>query len=77
MTASTLTEPTTDRTQQYDNSRYAHYVDKSKIVDASVTGAALWTLCGIKLIPSRDPDKLPVCRACKEIFDSIRPFMVG
>ena len=51
--------------------RFAHYVKKEKIVESAVTGKAVRALCGKKWIPSRDPEKYPVCPVCKEIYDGL------
>ena len=51
--------------------RYSHYVKKEKIVESAVTGKAVRALCGKKWIPSRDPEKYPVCPVCKEIYDGL------
>lgn len=51
--------------------RFAHYVKKEKVVESAVTGKAVRALCGKKWIPSRDPEKYPVCPVCKEIYDGI------
>lgn len=48
--------------------RFAHYVKKEKIVESAVTGKAVRALCGKKWIPSRDPEKYPICPVCKEIY---------
>jgi hypothetical protein len=47
-------------------------VKKEKIVESAVTGKAVKALCGKKWIPSRDPEKYPICPACKEIHDGLR-----
>ena len=52
--------------------RFAHYVKKEKVVESAVTGKAVKALCGKKWIPSRDPEKYPICPACKEIYDGIK-----
>jgi len=52
--------------------RFAHYVDKNKVVESAVTGKAVRALCGKKWIPSRDPEKYPICPVCKEIYDGIK-----
>jgi len=52
--------------------RFAHYVDKNKVVESAVTGRAVKALCGKKWIPSRDPEKYPICPVCKEIYDGIK-----
>jgi hypothetical protein len=48
--------------------RFAHYVKKEKVVESAVTGKAVRALCGKKWIPSRDPEKYPICPVCKEIY---------
>jgi hypothetical protein len=62
-----------DRLQEDDggHDRCAHYVKKEKIVESAVTGKAVRALCGKKWIPSRDPEKYPVCPVCKEIYDGL------
>lgn len=52
--------------------RFAHYVKKDKVVESAVTGKAVRALCGKKWIPSRDPEKYPVCPVCKEIYDGLK-----
>jgi hypothetical protein len=51
--------------------RYSHYVKKEKIVESAVTGKAVRALCGKKWIPSRDPEKYPICPTCKEIYEGL------
>jgi hypothetical protein len=50
-----------------DHDRFAHYVRKSELMNAYVEGQAITALCGKKWIPSRDPEKYPICPSCKEI----------
>jgi len=54
-----------------DHERFAHYVDKTKIVDSAVTGTPVVALCGKVWVPSRDPKRFPVCPECKEIYESL------
>ena len=54
-----------------DHERFAHYVVKDKIVDSAVTGTPVRALCGKVWVPSRDPQKYPVCPECKEIYESL------
>ena len=56
-----------------DHERFAHYVDKSKIVDSMVTGTPVTALCGKVWVPSRDPKRYPVCPTCKEIYGMLPP----
>ena len=52
--------------------RFAHYVRKEKIVESAVTGKSVRALCGKKWVPSRDPEKFPICPRCKKIFDGLK-----
>ena len=52
--------------------RFAHYVKKDKIVESAVTGKSVRALCGKKWVPSRDPEKYPICPTCKEIHAGLK-----
>jgi hypothetical protein len=54
-----------------DHDRFAHYVDKESITEAIVNGLPCIALCGKVWIPSRDPDKYPVCPECKKRFEQM------
>lgn len=56
-----------------DHDRFAHYVKKGKILESAVSGKAVRALCGKKWIPSRDPEKFPICPICKEIYSGLKP----
>ncbi|MEY4944432.1 MAG: hypothetical protein RL384_376 [Actinomycetota bacterium] len=58
---------------QGDHERFSHYVQKNKIVESAVMGNAVVALCGKVWIPSRDPQKFPVCPTCKEIYEGLKP----
>ena len=60
-----------------DHERFAHYVRKEKITESAVTGAPVIALCGKVWVPSRAPEKFPVCPECKEIWDSMNPGKSG
>ncbi len=71
-----LTRPSLDENLQEDDGghdRFSHYVKKEKIVESAVTGKAVKALCGKKWIPSRDPEKYPICPTCKEIHAGLKP----
>lgn len=55
-----------------DHDRFSHYVKKNKIMPSAVEGTPLEALCGKKWVPSRDPQKYPVCPECKEIYEALR-----
>ena len=54
-----------------DAERFSHYVPKAKLTDAMVNGTPVVALCGKVWVPSRNPEKFPVCPECKEIFESM------
>jgi len=59
------------RTESGDHDRFAHYVDRDEIADAVINGWPVIALCGKIWVPSRDPDKYPVCPECKEAYELI------
>ncbi|GAB3992669.1 DUF3039 domain-containing protein [Nocardioides marmoraquaticus] len=59
-------------THDGDHERFSHYVPKDKLMEAMVTGTPVVALCGKVWVPSRDPERYPVCPACKEAWDSLR-----
>jgi hypothetical protein len=60
-------------TSHGDHERFAHYVDKNDMMNATVFGTPIKALCGKVWVPSRDPKKYPVCPECKEIYESLPP----
>jgi len=54
-----------------DAERFSHYVPKAKLTDAMVNVTPVVALCGKVWVPSRNPEKFPVCPECKEIFESM------
>ena len=68
----TLTKPV-EQEDDGGHDRFAHYIKKEKIVESAVTGKKVRALCGKKWVPSRDPQKYPICPVCKEIFEGLRP----
>jgi len=68
----TVTEERTEyRLDEGDHERFAHYADKDQILEATVTGTPIRALCGKVWVPSRDPQRFPVCPECKEIYYSL------
>ena len=62
-----LEERTSLSHEDGDHERFAHYVEKGKIVESAVTGEPVKALCGKVWIPNRDPSNFPVCPQCQEI----------
>jgi len=72
----TLTQPEVEATPRTshgdgDHERFAHYVRKEKILESALSGDPVIALCGKVWIPGRDPQRFPVCPACKEIYGII------
>ena len=70
---STVEDRRTAPTDPGDHERFSHYVDKHKLTEAMVMGTPVVALCGKVWVPSRAPEKYPVCPACKEIWEQMRP----
>lgn len=69
----TLLEQETQFLEPGDHERFSHFVRKEKIVESAVMGTPVKALCGKTWVPSRDPEKFPVCPTCKEIYEGLRP----
>ena len=67
----TLTKERLSNVDEGDHERFAHYVEKNKIVESAVTGKPVTALCGKKLTPSRDPERFPICPECQEIHNGL------
>jgi hypothetical protein len=66
----TIQDKRTAPTDDGDHERFSHYVPKDKLTEAMVMGTPVVALCGKVWVPSRDPEKYPVCPECKEIWES-------
>jgi hypothetical protein len=44
----------------------------AKVTEARIYGFPVEALCGERFVPQRDPTKVPVCQACKEIYELYR-----
>jgi hypothetical protein len=49
----------------------------AKVVEARIYGTPLEGLCGVVFVPQRDPSRLPLCGACKDIYETYRVFHEG
>ncbi|MDR1710696.1 MAG: DUF3039 domain-containing protein [Propionibacteriaceae bacterium] len=56
-----------------DHERLSHYVRKDKLTEAMVMGTPVIALCGKVWVPSRNPDRYPVCPECKKVWEMLRP----
>lgn len=89
MTA-TMTRPVaevidlTEEETGHDPAKSAHIV-KTKpgesaaglVLDARINGFVIEALCGYKWIPWQNPDNLPICQKCKDVYEEYRSFNDG
>jgi len=69
LSGGTLTEERTlPSNDDGDHDRFAHYVEKDKIVESAVMGTPVRALCGKVWVPGRDPSKFPVCPDCERVY---------
>lgn len=52
-----------------DHDRFAHYVEKRKLTAALVHGTPVIALCGKVWVPSRDPERYPICPECRRLYE--------
>ena len=71
--AETAVDERTQPLEDGDHERFSHYVPKDTLTEAMVMGTPVVALCGKVWVPSRDPQRFPVCPECKEIWDSLNP----
>jgi hypothetical protein len=67
----TRTRPSDVPQEPGDHERFSHYVEKDKLTEAMVMGTPVVALCGKVWVPSRDPDRFPVCPQCKEVWETL------
>ena len=68
----TVEDRRTQTTDQGDHERFSHFVEKDKLTEAMVMGTPVVALCGKVWVPSRDPERFPVCPECKEAWESLK-----
>ena len=69
MTASDLLELPDLDVQDKDEEQFAHYAEASEVTEGYIMGTPVIALCGKIFVPTRDPLKLKVCPACKQIAE--------
>ena len=69
ITDTLLEEKPVSVTEDGDHEKFAHYVEKEKIVESAVTGKPVIALCGKVWVPGRDPSKFPICPDCQKIYE--------
>ncbi|MCU1354124.1 MAG: hypothetical protein JWM05_3333 [Acidimicrobiales bacterium] len=60
-----------ETTDEGDHDRFAHVVvPASAVTEAYITGQPVTALCGKTWVPSRNPERYPICPTCKEILQT-------
>ncbi len=70
-TETVVDERTDMRTEEGDHEKFSHYVPKDELTEAMIMGHPVVALCGKVWVPSRDPERFPVCPECKDIWESM------
>jgi hypothetical protein len=83
-TSPVTTIPDTDLDLETGEPAAAHIVKTkpgenaaAKVLEARIYGTPLEALCGHVWIPSRDPKQLPLCEACKSVYEMYKIFNDG
>jgi hypothetical protein len=74
MSADVLERPDVDerlKEDSDDSKHFAHYAEAAEVTEAYVMGTPIVALCGKIFVPHRNPERLPICPACKSIIDAL------
>jgi hypothetical protein len=55
-----------------EEGKVAHIIRKDDQMRGYVMGEEVIALCGARFVPTRDPERYPVCEACKETLARLR-----
>ncbi|MDF7640652.1 DUF3039 domain-containing protein [Bifidobacterium sp. ESL0784] len=65
------TNEETERSDDGNTDRFAHYVSRDRINESQLTGRPVVALCGKIWVPKHDPSHYPVCPDCKRIYEEM------
>lgn len=71
---SALLEEATEQvtvTNDGDHDRFAHYFRKADLDAAWFDGTPIEAVCGKEDVPTRNPDRYPVCPSCREFYEGL------
>lgn len=57
---------------ELEEGKVAHIIRKDDQMRGYVMGEEVTALCGARFIPTRDPERYPVCEACKQVLTLLR-----
>jgi len=55
-----------------DHERLAHIIRKDDQMRGYVLGEEVEALCGRRFVPTRDPERYPVCPECRAVLERLR-----
>lgn len=55
----------------FDEPKIAHIIDKDDMMRGYVFGEEVVALCGFRFVPTRDPDKYPMCKECLSVLERV------
>lgn len=58
-------------TDSGNHDRFAHFVRKDEATEAMINGWPVVALCGKVWVPSRDPEKFPICPMCEDLHKKL------
>ena len=50
---------------------FAHYAEAASVTEGYIMGRPVMAICGKLFVPSRDPNKFPICSICKNIAEAL------
>ena len=53
---------------KFEEPSVSHLITKEDAMNGYINGVVITALCGHKFVPTRDPDRFPLCQKCIEIF---------
>ena len=66
-----LTITKAEETLNTDSPKVAHIVGAEDQMKGYVDGVPIKALCGVRFIPTRDPQNLPVCEKCLAVLRQV------
>jgi hypothetical protein len=67
----TLTREAPETVEPGDHDKFAHYVEKDKLLEAQVLGVSVQALCGKMWLPTEFDPLRPICPDCKRVYDEV------
>lgn len=64
-------------TDEDDEGRLAHIGRAAEVNRAYVTGETITALCGKRFVPTRDPERYPVCPRCAQVLARLKSGRAG